>query len=415
VVLTWATRVQPRVIVVENVREFLGWGPLLQDGTPCPDRIGRSFTQWVGRLRGLGYRVQWRELCAADFGTPTIRTRLFVIARRDDAPIAWPQPTHSRTPSLLEQPWRSAAECIDWSLRCPSIFSRSSPLKDATLRRIAQGIVRYVLKAPDPFIIRTGHWSHRTDKGFQFRGQRLSDPLGTVTAINEKALIVPHVSALYGTSTGSDAAAPLGAVTAQGGHHALVAAHLTPITHVGDGRGSALHAPVPTLTCANRGEQALIAAFIAQHNGGSVGHDVRDPVSTLTVRATQQQIVAAQLNEADRAGTERVAAFLIQYYGSGGQGQDLRAPLGCITTRDRFALVTVNGVPRPLTDIGMRMLTPPELARAQGFDDDYDLSDNGRLTKTARVRLIGNSVCPPVAAAVVSANFRMAAGERTAA
>ena len=410
VVLTWATRVRPRVIVVENVREFLGWGPLLDDGTPCPDRIGRSFNQWVGRLRGLGYRVQWRELCAADFGAPTIRTRLFVVARCDDAPIVWPAPTHARLPSLLERPWHTAAECIDFALPCPSIFTRRRPLKEATLRRIAQGVQRYVLRSPEPFMIGTDYTNTRAARTFP-----LSEPLRTATAIEGHALVVPHVSALYGTSVGHAADAPIGAIAAQGQHQALVAAHIAPITHVGDGRGSSLHQPVPTLTCANRGEQALIAAFLVQHNGGAIGHAASDPLSTITSRASQQQIVAARLSASDLAGAERVAAFLIQYYGQGGQMRDLRAPLGCATTRDRFALVTVAGVPLPIVDIGMRMLTPLELARAQGFGDSYDLTDDGRLTKTAQVRLIGNSVCPPVAEAVVRANFSLVAPSAAAA
>lgn len=272
VVLTWATRVRPRVILVENVREMIGWGPLLADGTPCPDRIGRSFNQWVGRLRGLGYKVQWRELCAADFGAPTIRTRLFVQARCDGLPIVWPQPTHSRLPSLFARPWRTAAECIDWTLPCPSIFTRKRPLADATMRRIAQGIERYVLGKSEPFIVRIGHWSHRTGRGFGFRG---------------------------------------------------------------------------------------------------------------------------------------VAAFLIHYYSNGKQGQDPREPLGTIRTHGSCALVTVEGVPTPIVDIGMRMLSPAELAFAQGFPPEYDMTDAGSLTKTTEIRLIGNSVCPPVAEAVIRACFNI--------
>jgi len=344
VVLTWATRVRPRVIVVENVREMLGWGPLLDDGTPCPRRIGLSFKTWAGRLRGLGYRVEWRELCAADFGAPTIRTRLVIVAARDGAPVRWPAATHSRAPSLLEHPWRTAAECIDWSLPARSIFERPRPLKEATLRRVAEGVVRYVLKPERPYIV-------------------------------------------------------------QGGG----AAHLIPITHQGRNRGSSLKSPLPTLTCANRGEQALVVAFMAQHNGGVIGRPMSEPISTLTTHACQQQLVEATLSDADRAGAERVAAFLVHYYGSGGQHGSLAAPLGTISTRDRFALVTVHGVPTPITDIRMRMLAPHELARAQGFTADYDLSDGGRFKKTDQIRLIGNSVSPNMAEAVIRAQFGVAA------
>ncbi len=364
VVLTWAKRVQPTVIVVENVREFLGWGPLLADGTPCPDRIGRSFNIWVGRLRGLGYRVQWREMCAADYGAPTIRTRLFVVARRDDAAIAWPQPTHSRTAGLFAQPWRTAAECIDWRLPCPSIFTRARPLAEATLRRVAEGVRRYVIGKEEPFLATIDHQSSSSATA------PVGAPVSTITGKARHVLVSPTLATLKGTSGAADAAAPLGAITAGGTHHALV------------------------------------AAFLAQHNGGATGYPAHQPLSTTTTRGTQQALVTASLSDADAAGAERVAAFLMSYYGSGGQHADPRAPLGAVTTRDRFAVVTVHGM--PIIDIGMRMLAPAELKAAQGFPPGYDLTDNGRLTKTAQIRLIGNSVCPPVAAAVVRAQFDLA-------
>jgi DNA (cytosine-5)-methyltransferase 1 len=364
VVLTWATRVRPRAIVVENVREMLGWGPLLADGTPCPDRIGRSFNQWVGRLRGLGYRVEWRELCAADFGAPTIRTRLVVVACRDGAAISWPHPTHSRRPSLFEKPWRAAAECIDWSIPCPSIFTRKKPLADATLNRVAEGIRRYVLGTGEPFITGCGGRAAQT-------GPRpLSAPFGTVTAKADQVLVAASLATMKGASLAADVHEPLRTVCAGAQHHAVV------------------------------------AAFMAQHNGGRVGHSARLPISTLTTQCTQQNLVAATLSADDRAGAERVAAFLMSYYGSGGQMQDLRTPLGAITTIDRFALVTVHGVNLPIVDIGMRMLSPAELARAQGFPAAYVLDrlpDGSPLSKKSQVRLIGNSVCPPLAAAVIRA------------
>ena len=387
VVLTWAKRARPRVIIVENVREMMGWGPLLDDGTPCPRRVGHSWNRWVGRLRGLGYRVQWRELCAADHGAPTIRTRLFVQARLDNEPIEWPKPTHSRDPSLFAPlAWRSAAECIDWSIPCPSIFTRRRPLQEATLRRIAHGVQKHVIGAAEPFVVRTGHWSHRTGEGFGFRGQGLADPLGTVTTVNDKA---------------------------------LVSASLAPITHQGGQRGSAITAPMPTITCAPRGEQALITAFLAQHNSDRgryhPGRAATDPLATITTTGSQIGVVSAALSDYDRTAAERVSAFLIHYYSNGKQTQTLSEPLGATTTRARFALVMVAGVPRPIVDIGMRMLTPAELAAAQGFPTDYDLTDDGRLTKTRTIHLIGNSVCPPVAAAVVRAAFSRRATVRAAA
>lgn len=443
VVLTWAKFVRPKSIFVENVPEMVDWGPLLEDGTPCPKRVGRSFKVWCGRLRGLGYHLAFRRMCAADYGVPTIRTRLFIVARLD-APPQWPQPTHHRKPSLFEQPWVPAASCIDWSIPCPSIFDRKRPLKDATLKRIAEGIHRYVLKAEEPFIVRTGHYSYRSGEGFGFRGQGVTEPLGTVCTTNEKAIVVPHVSSFYGASVGSAITQPLGTVTAQSLHQAIVAAHLAPVTHKGPRRGSGLDQPAPTLTCANRGEHALVSAFLggcggraaqsppkpltepantitakadqmlvsaflAQHNGGMVGHSAMEPVSTLTGTGSQQQLVQATLSPEDAAGAERVAAFLIHYFSHGKQGQDLREPLGAITTKGRYALVTVAGVQLPIVDIGMRMLSRHELQAAQGFRPDYDLTDGGRLSKTDAIRLIGNSVCPGHAAAVIRANVRPAA------
>lgn len=368
VVLTWAARVRPRVIVVENVREFIGWGPLLADGTPCPERIGRSFRSWVGRLRGLGYAVQWRELCAADFGVPTTRTRLFIVARCDGAPVVWPQPTHARAGGLFARPWVPAAEVIDWSLPVRSIFDRPKPLAEATLRRIAAGVVRYVLSAAEPFVVHLTH--HGGD-----RVGGLDAPLPTVTA-------------------------------ARRGEMALIAPTLVTIDHQSNpARAAQAGAPLSAIT--GKARHALVAAFLAQHNGGEVGHAVRRPVSTILSRAANQGLVTAAFAPADLAGARRVAAFLVEYYGTGG-AESLLRPLPTVTTVDRFALVTVDGVERPVTDIGMRMLSWRELAAAQGFAPGYvlDRGPEGRaLTKTEIVRLVGNSVCPPLAEAVVRANL----------
>ncbi len=404
VVLTWATRVRPRVIVVENVREFLGWGPLLEDGRPCPDRIGRSFNVWVGRLRGLGYRVQWRELCAADLGAPTIRTRLIVVARCDDAPIVWPQPTHHRVPGLFGQPWRTAAEIIDWSLPCPSIFDRRRPLADKTLARVAEGVRRYVLDAAEPFVVSVTHAGG-------FRGQSLRAPLATVTCANrgEKALVVPTlVQTGYGERAGQAPRVPgldkpLGTLVAGGGKHALVSAFLAGCGgRAGQSPPKSVAAPMNTITA--KADQILVAAFVAQHNGGVIGRGAGEPVSTISTAGSQQNLVECALSDTDRAGAERVAAFMIRYNGLN-IGQDLREPLGSVTSKPRFALVTVHGIPLPIADIGMRMLAVDELRRAQGFPDGYDLTAGGRLSKTAQIRLIGNSVVPAVAAAVVRANL----------
>lgn len=341
VVVTWAREVRPRVICLENVPEFLTWGPLDADGRPDKARSGEIFAAWVEALRGLGYDVEWQMLVAADYGAPTTRKRLFLVARCDGRPIRWPEPTHG--PGRAH-PYRTAGECIDWSIPTRSIFGRKRPLAEATQRRIAAGLVRYVLEAERPYLVDGGaHWlinTRNTAKGSQGAlvsawlakhngsgdrwaaaiGQGLDEPMHTVTARDTKALVAAHLTKFYGTSTGAD-----------------------------------LSDPIPTITASSGGE----------HMG-------------------------------------LVAAFLTAYYGSERDGQALDEPLRTIPTRDRFGLVTVtlDGEPYVVTDIGMRMLQPRELATAQGFGLDYELVG----TQKAQTARIGNSVCPDVAAALVGAN-----------
>ena len=192
VVVRWASKVRPRVVMLENVEEFQSWGPVGRDGAPCPRRRGHTFELWVQALRKLGYAVEWRELRAADYGTPTTRRRMFLVARCDGAPIVWPAPTHAQPDKsgavpAGRKPWRSAAEFIDWSIPCPSIFERAKPLADATCRRIAKGLVRYVLEAAQPFIAPTGVGATLIQTGYSERpGQAprapgLDKPLGATT------------------------------------------------------------------------------------------------------------------------------------------------------------------------------------------------------------------------------------------
>lgn len=309
VVIRWASRVRPRVIMLENVEEFEDWGPLLADGNPCPERRGQTFGQWVHQLERCGYRVEWRSLRACDYGAPTIRKRLVLIARRDGMPIVWPQPTHGAG----GLPYRTAAECIDWNIPCPSIFTRKKPLADNTCRRIAAGLARFVINNPHPFM------------------------------------------------------APASAGTGTGRH-----------------------------------EQA--AAFMAKHYGGVIGHRLDQPLGTVTTRDHHSPVtvtLGAQSNPT-------AAAFLVKYYGSERDGVPLTEPMHTIPTRDRFGLVYAHGQTLHITDIGMRMLQPHELAAAQGFPREYLLAaeiGGRRLNKTAQTRMIGNSVCPDLAAAVVAANF----------
>jgi DNA (cytosine-5)-methyltransferase 1 len=502
VVIKWAVECRPRVIVLENVREFEEWGPLLPQwecrecawkGTegqallgrhgkrrcprcesrslrqtdkqiPDPARKGLTFRRFCGRLRNLGYAVAWRVLNAADFGAPTHRRRLFLVARNDGLPIEWPAPTHG-DPRRIDtagdlfgatlRPWRTAAEIIDWSIPCPSIFERKRPLAEATLRRIALGIKRYVLDNQRPFLVTCNHG------GPEFRGQDLGDPLCTLTASRDAhGLIRPFVVGVggrSGQSPATDAGAPVGTITAKndravvapllarigqtGGNgkncnsvseplttvtskaeHLLIAPSLLQIGF-GEREGQSprcldLHAPLGTIL--STGKHAVVAAFLAKHYGGMVGVPANSPLPTTTERGTQNQLVAANLihlNHGDKQwnGADEplrtvttgnhaalVYSFLVKYFGTA-IGCPVSEPLPTCTAKDRFGVVTVSidGEPYVIADVGMRMLTPRELARGQGFPDDYALTG----TNTSQVARIGNSVPPALARAVVEANF----------
>ncbi|MDP3351851.1 MAG: DNA cytosine methyltransferase [Hydrogenophaga sp.] len=404
VVVKWAKAVRPRVICLENVEEFQTWGPLGADNMPCPRRKGATFARWKRSLEGLGYVVEHRELRACDYGAPTIRKRLFLVARRDGQPVVWPEATHAAPDSLPVRqkklkPWRTAAECIDWSVPAPSIFERTRPLADATCRRIAKGIVRYVIDAAEPFIVPMTH-----SGGDRVHSAR--EPLRTVTTAQrgELALAVPTIISMgYGERPGQQPRVPgievpLSTITAQGQHQALVSAFLA--KHYTGVVGGDMAAPMGTATTVDH--HSLVAANLIHmgHGEGKDGgkrfsHGVRDvdtPLNTIT---------------ASGAAAGLVQAFLIKYYGTD-QDPALREPLHTVTTKDRFGLVMVKGEPYAIVDIGLRMLTPRELYRAQGFPESYriDLGADGRpLTKTAQVRMCGNSVCPPLARALVAANY----------
>ena len=448
VVVHWAERVAPDVIILENVEEFQDWGPLTPEDKPDRERKGETFREWVKRLRRLGYKVEWKRLRACDYGAPTIRQRLFVIARRDGLPITWPEPTHGAPDSAevitgLRKPWRTAAEIIDWSLPCPSIFDSSEeimakhglravrPLKEATLRRIARGVVRYVIEARQPFIVTCNHAS----KGF--RGQGLDEPFKTLTATRDAhGLVVPTlIQTGYGERPGQAPRVPglekpLGTMVAGAGKHAMVAAFLAQHNagaRMQNNAGRAADAPLSTLT--TRGtQQQVVAVHMSYAQQGGLARDAGAPMHTITASPKDQnQVVAASLfsmhgttrRDADIgaphptlcAGGQHsaiVAAFLQKYYGQGicQTGAD---PLHTLGTRDTFGLVTVeiDGATYAIADIGMRMLTPREQFRAQGFPEGYiiDRGADGRaLTKTEQTRMCGNSVCPPVAEALLRAN-----------
>jgi DNA (cytosine-5)-methyltransferase 1 len=393
VVVRWARAVRPRVIILENVEEFADWGPLLDDDRPDPARRGLTFRRWLGQLQAAGYVTEVRELRASDFGAPTSRKRLFVIARSDGQPIVWPEPTHGAGRSF---PHRVAAECIQWHVPVRSIFGRKKGLAEATMRRIGRGVWRYVIGAGEPFIAPVTH--HGDD-----RVHSLLEPVRTVTGAHrgELALVSPTlIQSGYGERPGQTPRAPglgvpLGTVVAGGVKHALVSAFLAKNYGGHEGPGTPLTRPVDTVTC--RDHHTLVATHMLKLHGTCVdGQTLELPFPTVRAQGTH---------------LAEVRSFLVKYYGTG-VGASLSLPLGTVTTRDRFGLVSVAGQDYAIADIGMRMLEPRELFRAQSFPDSYVIDPvvKGKpLTKTAQVRMCGNSVCPAIAQALVAANVARSA------
>lgn len=564
VVLKWAGRLrrrdlQPRVISLENVEQILKWGPLVAkrdkttgrvlklDGTvaargervpldqqflvPDKRREGKTWRQFVRALRALGYAVEWSKLRACDYGAGTSRQRLFMVARCDGEPICWPAPTHGPG---RETPYVTAADSIDWGIPCPSIFERRRPLADATLRRIARGVRRYVLDSAEPFIVGVGgrmgqtverstgtpmqtltakadacvcsptlvecanasadgtaradlplrtitawpkggahavaapllvqvaHGEGKPDgvKRWGTGARSAEEPTGTVTASGSGgyALAAPVlVQTGYGEREGQaprslDLAQPLGVMPAGGVKHAIAAAAL--VKFRGESDGGTVADPLPTITSGAGAARpagaahalGVIAAHLEQANGGFYvgdGRSAGEPLSTITSSGTQQRLVAANmvtmrgdnigapasdplrtltaggehhgvvactLSPEHEAGALRVAAFLLRYYGMGGQHGELDDPVATITTKDRLALVTVavQGVPHVIVDIGLRMLQRHELFRAQGFPPEYVIdrtADGTPLSASRSVSMVGNSVSPPPLRAIVIANL----------
>ena len=385
VVVRWAKKARPRIIMLENVEEFRTWCPLLKNGIMDAARKGETFDIWIQALRKLGYKVEWRELQACDYGAPTIRKRLFVIARCDGLPISWPEPTHGPQAGL--HPYRTAAECIDWLTPIYSIFLSKEqgrevgvkrPLVEATMRRIGRGVWKYVINAERPFVV-------PAQNGMVHATMR-SDPVA--------AFLAQHNTG----ATGHDTREPLSTILSTGAHQNVVVCNLT--RSFGQSIGQGVDHPAPTTTAGGGGKTALITAmlthFHSSNTNGGQG-DLNEPMNTVLASGRHHAMVNA---------------FLIKYYGSGESHAVLDAPCPTVTSKERFGLVTVEGQDYRIVDIAMRMLTARELFRAQGFDETYviDLEINGkRLTKSAQIRMCGNSVCPQIAEALVSANIESTA------
>ncbi|MFS9566105.1 DNA cytosine methyltransferase [Enterobacter hormaechei] len=549
VVLRWGLDVKPRVMKLENVEEFKTWGPLLAgEMRPDPARAGETFEAFIGMLttgisadhpalaecceflnisldseeaarlvKGLGYAVEYRELRACDYGAPTIRKRFFMVMRCDGKPIVWPEPTHGdpKSPAVRAgklAPWRTAAECIDWSIAAPSIFGRKKPLAENTLKRIARGIQRFVLDNPTPFIVKCNHTSTRS--GYDcFRGQSLNEPLQTITKKHGYAIAVPHLTKFRTGATGQEVTEPVPTITAGtskrpgGNGHAMgmVEATLTPFL-AGNG-GSEYQAkprPLekPAHTILKQSRACVVAPVIARQFGASTGHRADEPSATITAGGGgKSQLVVPtliQMGYGERPGQEprvlqldnplgtvtaggnkfaTVSAFLAKHYGGNyqGAGVGMDEPMHSVTTVDHHAavtshlvklrgtcrdgqrtdqpmptitaggthvgevktmlavdgydeqraqqvleflreycgpdstgLVTLDGVVYRIVDIGMRMLQPHELYRAQGFPEWYIIDQDFRGVKYAKDKQVarcGNAVPPPFAEALVRANL----------
>lgn len=403
----WAGQKQPRVMTLENVKQIRSWGPLIAkrckvtgrvmklDGTvaapgeripvqqqyliPNPRYAGRTWKNFNRIIRGMGYTTEDRLLCAADHDTATSRTRLFWVARCDGQPIVWPEPSHYKEPAAKQKKWRPAYEHIDFSLPSKSIFDRARPLAEATNKRVALGLKRYVLENADPFIIELANWSR--DGVTSIR-----DPLRTITAWprgGSMAVVEPRLVAAFIDQ-------------ANGGFNSTPARDmrepLSTITHTGS-------------------QQRPVMAHLLHLRGNCAARDLKDPLHTISASGQHHGLVEYHLAPEAEEGALRCAAFLIRYYGSGGQWGDLRDPLSTITTKDRLALVTVwiKGDPYVIVDICLRMLTPRELYNISGFPPNYiiERGHDGRIfSKATQVSMVGNAVPPKLGKAVIQANYQ---------
>lgn len=441
VALRWAGLVRPRVIMLENVEEFKTWGPLNRRHHPIKSKQGKTFEKFVQQLTDLGYKVEFRELIAADYGAPTMRKRFFMIARCDGKPIVWPEPTHAPTDSEevkkgLLKPYVGAYTQLDFSLPCPSIFDTSEeikekygiravrPLAQKTMDRIARGFIKFVLNNPKPFIIQCNHGGER-------RPNDIREPMPTITGKHGYGIVEPYMVQIGQTGftkdRSKDVREPLTTIVSKN-EHCLISPTLIQYhseTSKDGVRGQTIEDPIMTVDSSNR--YGLVTSFLHKYYDGGykgAGETVENPLPTVTAW-DHNSVVTANLiqmnNHCDGKDIRQplptitagdghfgeVRAFLIKYYGQG-TGQDIKDPLDTVTAQDRFGLVTINGTDYQIVDIGLRMLEPRELYGCQGFPDDY-IIDHDYTGKTyprsEQVRRCGNAVCPPIPAALVKANL----------
>lgn len=370
-ILPWAVfkhakAILPDVIIMENVEEIQQWGPLDETGRPIKERAGEDYKKFITAMKSLGYAFDSRELVAADYGAPTTRKRWYAIFRRDGKEIIWPEPTHFKN---HDPHWIQCGDFIDWSDLGTSIFDRKKPLAEATQKRIANGIRKYIIDNPNPYIAKDGEkiFVSYLDKAYGGNykgcGSDLHNPCSTITTVDHNRLVTAFLIQYHGEQKD------------------------------GDSRGQFLTEPLKTIDTSNR--YGLVTAFITKFYKTGIGQGCDEPLHTITTSPGHFGLISA---------------FLIKYYGTGG-GQELKEPLATITTKDRFGLVNVilniKGEKYIISDIFLRMLKPEELKVMQGFPADYIIDRDYRWQKypiCEQVKRIGNSVVPVMAEALVKAN-----------
>lgn len=393
IVLRWAAKVRPRVIMLENVEEFQTWGPV-RKGKPVKSKVGQTFNQFIEQLKALDYDVEYRELKACDYGAPTIRKRFFLIARCDGNPIVWPEATHAPADSEavkrgLKLPYHTAAECIDWSIPAQSIFERKKPLAENTMRRIARGIQKFVIDNPEPFIVTVNH------SGEGFRGQSTDEPLGTITAKNGYGVVTPTIMCNNTNNVGASVNTPLPTVTAID-HNALSVPFLTQY-YSGADHANTVTNPLQTVTVKPR--HFLNDCFLTVLRNHMDSKSINEPLNTITARAMHFTFVKVSVKQYSED------VWL-------GYWQKIRAMLNEYTdwnlNDNEIIVFNIDGTEYFIYDIGMRMLQPKELYAAQGFPKDYVIEKDylgNTYPKSKQVARCGNAVPPPFATALVRANL----------
>ena len=416
IVLKWAGTVKPRVIILENVEEFQTWGPV-RKGKPVKSRRGETFRKWKEQLQALGYEIDHRELVAADYGAPTIRKRFFLIARCDGKKIIWPQRTHAPKDSEEVKngkckPWRGAAEIIDWTIPCPSIFDTTDEIKEKygiravrplavnTQKRIARGIEKFVLQNKEPFIVPIGYGER---KGQAPMVHDIKEPLSTVVGSGKQYLVMPSLIQYHTEQServrGQGMDKPIMTLDARD-RYGLSVAYLT--EYFQNGRPLDVKSPLHTSTTKDR--ECVVETFISKFYKTGIGQKPDEPLHTVTTSAGHFGVVTVKMSRSE---------MNLHHWNE--VRELLNAYCGYAIAEDEILLLDVNGTMYFISDIGLRMLTPRELYAANGFPPDYiiDHDYTGKAYgKTKQVARCGNAVPPPFAEALVRANLPEMCGKQ---